>query len=656
MRTRNLILAAISLLLITGASFAQDNAELNATGETIPCPIGVISGFDEVEGETVECGTVTVPLDYEKPDGVQIELVYGILKAQTLSPAPDPVIYLHGGPGSSELSGLTGELRERFSTLRLRRDVVVFDQRGTGFSPGETDCSPTYASGYDAALEHAQGESGDMDADALKEAYNILQADCTAALNENGVDLTHYNTINNARDVATLAAALGYDTFNLYGLSYGTKLGQEVIRQNPPGLRSVILDSVVTPSIKAYERMPEAYDTSFLNIYEMCLADDACAKAYPDLIERLNALFEQVDQEPIVLEDGGAITSKALATMLSNSANMPRGVWQLPYFPRLIHELEQGVADTWISLNGDTMLPEETVAYFKAPSEEISYTASQLLDEANNLARQSGALDDTARVIAAEAFNLIKDADTTPSSVFLRTLNELRETPHNAFADYGYRTDFVSLPLQETTQAVLEEFIGKHFSGLDAEILLDIVSGMEEEDIQELYSRIQSTERLANQVFEVLFALHLYVCNEDVPYNTIEGLQEYAENYRIPGLTRDELDKTVKFLEGCEAFPTGTAPESFHEPVTGGGSVPIMVFTGTNDTQTATIWGEQAAKDLVGSQYVSFPNAGHGAIKFSQCAKDVAAAFLDNPDAEVDTSCTADLVPRFVLPDAPLIP
>lgn len=91
-------------------------------------------------------------------------------------------------------------------------------------------------------------------------------------MNANGVDLTQYNPTNNGRDVATLAAALGYDTFNLYGLSYGTKLGQEVIRQNPPGLRSVILDSVITPCLEFCERMPEANDLSFQNIYDMCLA------------------------------------------------------------------------------------------------------------------------------------------------------------------------------------------------------------------------------------------------------------------------------------------------------------------------------------------------------------------------------------------------
>ena len=81
-----------------------------------------------------------------------------------------------------------------------------------------------------------------------------------------------------------------------------------------------------------------------------------------------------------------------------------------------------------------------------------------------------------------------------------------------------------------------------------------------------------------------------------------------------------------------------------------------MVFSGTNVTQTATSWAKEAADQFIGSQYVEFPNAGHGAINFSPCAQDVAAAFMDNPEAEVNASCTADLVPQFVLPDDPLVP
>ena len=88
--------------------------------------------------------------------------------------------------------------------------------------------------------------------------------------------------------------------------------------------------------------------------------------------------------------------------------------------------------------------------------------------------------------------------------------------------------------------------------------------------------------------------------------------------------------------------------------VTGDDSVPVLVLTGTNDTQTATTWGEQVAADLIGAQHVSLPNAGHGVIGFSKCAQDISAAFMDDPRADVDSTCIAELVPRFVLPDEPL--
>lgn len=47
---------------------------------------------------------------------------------------------------------------------------------------------------------------------------------------------------------------------------------------------------------------------------------------------------------------------------------------------------------------------------------------------------------------------------------------------------------------------------------------------------------------------------------------------------------------------------------------------------------------------------VLFPETGHGAIRYSQCAKDIGAAFFNNLEAEIDTACIQDLLPQFVLP------
>ncbi|MGF1536967.1 MAG: hypothetical protein ACFB4J_10870 [Elainellaceae cyanobacterium] len=77
---------------------AQATADRYPTLE-IPCPDAVPPG--EIEGETITCGILTVPEDYDDPDGRQIELTYAILHSLSLAPAPDPIMDLRGGPGGS---------------------------------------------------------------------------------------------------------------------------------------------------------------------------------------------------------------------------------------------------------------------------------------------------------------------------------------------------------------------------------------------------------------------------------------------------------------------------------------------------------------------------------------------------------------------------
>jgi alpha-beta hydrolase superfamily lysophospholipase len=98
----------------------------------------------------------------------------------------------------------------------------------------------------------------------------------------------------------------------------------------------------------------------------------------------------------------------------------------------------------------------------------------------------------------------------------------------------------------------------------------------------------------------------------------------------------------------CEEFTSQTR-QGMHDPVTA--DIPTLVLQGTLDTQTAPSWGPIRASTLPRGQLAMLPEAGHGTFLFSDCSRDMAASFLDNPDAPVNTSCTADLVPGFLLPD-----
>ena len=71
---------------------------------------------------------------------------------------------------------------------------------------------------------------------------------------------------------------------------------------------------------------------------------------------------------------------------------------------------------------------------------------------------------------------------------------------------------------------------------------------------------------------------------------------------------------------------------------------------GALDTQTAPSWGAMMVASLPKGQLVFLPESGHGTLAFSQCAKDIGAAFLENPEAPLNDNCAATLTPAFLLP------
>jgi pimeloyl-ACP methyl ester carboxylesterase len=145
------------------------------TTETVPCPEFLTSGAafsaagTEVEGETYSCGVVVVPEDHGKPDGRAIELFYLKLNSSSESSASDPFVYLAGGPGSSGTYELTANpgLYQSMQPIRQERDVIAYDQRGSGFS-NYLLCAP-----YESALGVLQERADDAE---ISQTIRDLQA------------------------------------------------------------------------------------------------------------------------------------------------------------------------------------------------------------------------------------------------------------------------------------------------------------------------------------------------------------------------------------------------------------------------------------------------------------------------------------------------
>jgi pimeloyl-ACP methyl ester carboxylesterase len=206
-----------------------------------------------------------------------------------------------GGPGGSTVGFFPGRIGELIKILE-QRDIVLVEQRGTQYSKPYLEC--VERSAYTLAV--AKGEAPDDDS-YLKVCVERWEKE---------TDLSAFNDWENAADIYAVAKTLGYDQFNYYGVSYGTLLGQHVMRlanDNPGMLRSVIIDGVQPIDVKDYDLQDESASNSMRRMFQACADDEACNRDFPDLQERYLAFLADLNANPrqitVPLQSGEIITA-----------------------------------------------------------------------------------------------------------------------------------------------------------------------------------------------------------------------------------------------------------------------------------------------------------------------------------------------------------
>jgi pimeloyl-ACP methyl ester carboxylesterase len=236
----------------------------------------------------INCGSLTVPERHERPEGRQVRLAVARLTARTPNPAPDPLLILVGGPGDSGLAAVEGFLT---SSARDAREVIFLDQRGTGAS------TPSLACPELDALLVPQLAARPNDRPAREAQLDATRA-CRTRLVDDGVDLGAYTSAESAADVADLRVALGIDSWNVQGTSYGTRLALTLARDHPEGVRALVLDSTVPLEVDGRAELRPNAQRAFDELFEGCAADPGCASAHGDLGRRTAALVARLDARP----------------------------------------------------------------------------------------------------------------------------------------------------------------------------------------------------------------------------------------------------------------------------------------------------------------------------------------------------------------------
>ncbi|WP_426209968.1 alpha/beta fold hydrolase [Massilia sp. TWP1-3-3] len=245
--------------------------------------------------EALRCVTVPLPLDYAKPAGPTLKLHVTVAPAFREAARPDPLFILAGGPGQAGTDVLV-LLNHSFRRVRATRDIVVIDQRGTGLSD-KLDC-PAIAN--EETMPAAEQEQA---------ARN-----CIAAVKR---PFSAYGTASAARDIEQVRLALGYDTINLWGASYGTRLAQHYARAYPAKVRALILDGVVAPDqvIPAGGRDAAA---ALELVFSDCAANPACQLAYPALRQEYAAVAARVASGAVELELPDPRTARAVKVQMNS--------------------------------------------------------------------------------------------------------------------------------------------------------------------------------------------------------------------------------------------------------------------------------------------------------------------------------------------------
>ena len=308
--------------------------DFKADIEWVTCPF-------EGDPSAAKCGFLTVPADYSQPqNGQTVRLAFVQFKATGDDPRSDALLLVTGLP----LVAGAGFVPYVFEEVIKSQDIVLFDVRGTGLTEPLLNCPK-----IDPAVFGALSTGG-----LTPEDWGNVYEECRQDMENQSINLDHYNIANSANDLKALRIALEYPAWNMVAIEpVGATLAYEQLRSDTEGVRSLILDSVVPD----YNSEPIDYATAqrvLSDVFALCGQDEKCNAMFPDLETVFYEVVSQLNAEPVeisiydianggrrttALIDGNYLIGMALGIIMNGDLN---GIGSLP---RMIYQVSNGKLD-----------------------------------------------------------------------------------------------------------------------------------------------------------------------------------------------------------------------------------------------------------------------------------------------------------------------
>lgn len=367
---RPLVLAIIVVVLVValvgGSVAALVMSERNGNGApdpgaygpsagasaTVPMP-AVPEGLQDFYGQKLrwkncsggQCTRLRVPLDYAKPDGREITLAVLRVPATRPSQRVGQLLVNPGGPGGSGVQYAAAGAYMFGGAITRHFDLIGFDPRGVGLS------TPLRCMSTKQTDEMVAADPDPDTPEEVQQLEELTKRFGQGCLDKSGELAAHMSTVEAAKDMDVLRAALGEHQLDYLGASYGTLLGATYAEQFPKNVRRMVLDGAIDPSLSNRDLSLEqagGFEVALRAYVADCVKEGDCVlgDSVDEGTKRIRELLDQIDEKPLPTSDGRELT-EGLAML---------GVWMPLYLKEFWETLTSALEQAIDKGKGDRLL------------------------------------------------------------------------------------------------------------------------------------------------------------------------------------------------------------------------------------------------------------------------------------------------------------
>ncbi|MEV3872262.1 alpha/beta hydrolase [Streptomyces sp. NPDC049906] len=358
------VLAALALLL-PGCAVHGSGTEASLTDARPAGAPGTLTAYYDQELDWrdcapagFQCATLLAPLDYARPGAGEIKLAVARKEATGPGGRLGSLLVNPGGPGGSAVGYLKAHAGEGYpDEVRARYDMVAVDPRGVA---GSEPVRCLDGARMDAHVQVDVTPDDQRERQALVTALREFGQGCQ---DRSARVLPHVSTVEAARDMDLLRAALGDRKLTYVGASYGTFLGATYAGLFPRRAGRLVLDGALDPSLpsqRVNEDQTAGFETAFAAFARDCTARSTCPLGHEpqQAGPRLQGFFGQLDRTPLTTSDQDRDLGESLATTAVIAAMYDEGAW-----PRLRTALTAAMTEH----DGSALLALADAYYERAP-------------------------------------------------------------------------------------------------------------------------------------------------------------------------------------------------------------------------------------------------------------------------------------------------